>query len=540
MDRITRALRWLLRNASDVSFVALAMALTVWIASDAFGARVVTLSQGADYWEHSATLRELIEHPFAPQNPHLGSSAASPRFVPLFILVALIARALHWDALDAMGLVATLNTLLLCGGTFWFFRSYFRDARAALIALVVLFASWYDAWHFSNVYQLKIFFSTAPYPSTTALALSLFGFAFTLRMLRAKQVRFGLVGLSFFWALVAITHPLTALLGFSGAVLLALTEPGVAWKHRLKIAATVPLGLLLSFSWPYFSMRHVLVGGSHDQVEAISRSLAGANAEEQSGKLHQFYRSKGLLRALGAALLGVPISLYLLVRRQRLFIPLGVLAMGLPFVLNVFVPLPLGHRFILLAVFYLQVAVVWLLMKLMPAAPEAFRFANHRVVRWVSLAVVSVALFTMAWLNIDAALGRLDYSSRRMHGTEVSANIRYARRVAELAGPQSVILADAQTSWPIPTFGPKVLLILHNNPLVTDEGQRITHVAHFLNPATSDADRRETLAHFGVTHLVLKRNQARRIESFLSLTDGRSQLPGGYILYGIGPDLRKP
>jgi hypothetical protein len=127
-----------------------------------------------------------------------------------------------------------------------------------------------------------------------------------------------------------------------------------------------------------------------------------------------------------------------------------------------------------------------------------------------------------------------------MHGTEVSGNIRYARRVAELAGPQAVILADAQTSWPIPTFGPKVLLILHNNPLVTDEGERITHVAHFLNPSTSDADRRETLARFGVTHLVLKRNQARRIERFLSLTDGRSQLPGGYVLYGIGPALRKP
>ncbi|HET9930932.1 MAG TPA: hypothetical protein VFQ35_09605, partial [Polyangiaceae bacterium] len=190
MDRIKRVLAWMRRRAWDIAFVLLGLALVVWIADDAFGARVVTLSQGADYWEHSATMRELMDHPFSPRNPHLNSAESSPRFVPLFIVLALVARALHWDALNAMGLVATANTLLLVTGIFLFFRSYFRDARASLIGFVVAFGSWYDAWHFSNVYQLKILFSTAPYPSTTALGLSLLGFTFTLRVLRKGPGRF--------------------------------------------------------------------------------------------------------------------------------------------------------------------------------------------------------------------------------------------------------------------------------------------------------------------------------------------------------------
>ncbi|HET9931382.1 MAG TPA: hypothetical protein VFQ35_11865, partial [Polyangiaceae bacterium] len=144
----------------------------------------------------------------------------------------------------------------------------------------------------------------------------------------------------------------------------------------------------------------------------------------------------------------------------------------------------------------------------------------------------------LAKINIDAALGRLDYSARRMRGAEISANVRYAARAAEVAGPGAVILADAQTSWPIPTFGPKVLLIFHNNPLVTDEGERIVHVAHFLNPETNEADRRETIQKYGVTHLLLKRSQLRRVESFLPLTESRVQLPGGYWLYTLGPELR--
>ena len=40
MERIRRALRWLSRNACDVAFVVLAAALVVWVASDAFGARI--------------------------------------------------------------------------------------------------------------------------------------------------------------------------------------------------------------------------------------------------------------------------------------------------------------------------------------------------------------------------------------------------------------------------------------------------------------------------------------------------------------------
>ncbi|MFZ5893032.1 MAG: hypothetical protein ACOY0T_18375 [Myxococcota bacterium] len=539
MDRVRKILSWLARHAAEISFVVLGALLTAWIASDAFTSRVVTLSQGADYWEHSATLRALIDHPFSPQNPHFANAVPSPRFVPLFILAALVARGLNLGALDAMGIVATLNTLLLLAGIFAFFRCYFRDARASLVALVVMFASWYDAWHFSNVYQLKIFFSTAPYPSTSALGLSLLGFSLTLHILRGALPRAGVPLLSVCWAVVTITHPLTATLGFAGAVLLALTEPGVPWRLRLKVAASVPLGLLLSFAWPYFSMRRVLVGGSHDQVEGIARSLAGV-ADESGGKLHQFYRQRELLHTLGIAAAGVPICLYLLIRRQRLFIPLGALAMAFPFVVNAYVPLPLGHRFILLAIFYLQTAVVWLLMKLMPVAPDAWSFVNHRYVRWLSYALTSALLCFIAHLNIQAALGRLNYSARRLRGAEESPFVRYAQRVAELAGPNAIILSDAQSSWPIPTFGPKVLVLFHNNPLVTDDGERIIHVAHFLNPSASDYDRRETLGKYGVTHIVLKRNQARRIEPFLAQTAARVQLPAGYTLYVVPPELRVP
>lgn len=131
-----KALVWLrlklAQHWSELLFIALSLAIFVWVAEDAFTTRVVTVSQGTDYWEHSATLRALLDSPWHPKNPHLVSPASSPRFVPTFIFSALLAKVLQLDALGAMGIASALNMALLFAGIFWFFRSYFGDVRASL------------------------------------------------------------------------------------------------------------------------------------------------------------------------------------------------------------------------------------------------------------------------------------------------------------------------------------------------------------------------------------------------------------------------
>lgn len=532
-ERLRKAQAWLAASWSDVLFVLLGAGLFAWIADDAFGARVVTLSPGADYWEHSAALRALLDNPWHPSNSFLASPIPSPRYVPSFILAALIGRAFKLDALGAMGVVSCINLALLLTGIFWFFRSYFRDRRASLYGLVVMFASWYDAWHFSNVYQIKILFSTVSYPSTAALGLSLIGFSVTLRAVRstAERVEWGWLGAcAAVLALVMITHPLTAMLGFAGATLIAATDPGIPWRQRLRVGGAIALGGLLSFAWPYFPMAGVLRSGSHDEMSGVLPQLAGVS-EEATGRLHQFYRQKGLVNSLGLALLGAPIALYLIARRRHWFISLGALAMLLPFIVNLWVPLPLGHRFILLAVFFLQTAVVWLLLKATPGAPEAFTPITTGYRGYVSSALVGLVLAACALTNVDAARAHLAGAERRLRNGE-SPHVRQARWIADLTGPNAVVLADAKVSWTLPTFGTKVLLLFHPNPLLRDEGARQEAVGAFLSGATTDAEREETLRHYGVTHVLLNDRQQRRVGAFLSTRAQRKNL-GRLALYTL-------
>src|SRR3954451_7080762 len=90
---------WFRRHWARVLFVLIPLGIWGWVSWEAAYVRMVTWEAGADYWEHSATLHSLIENPWHPRHPHLATDAGSPRFGPQFVLIALIARGLHWDAI---------------------------------------------------------------------------------------------------------------------------------------------------------------------------------------------------------------------------------------------------------------------------------------------------------------------------------------------------------------------------------------------------------------------------------------------------------
>src|SRR5688572_6735294 len=132
MSVFSRTAEVLRRHLPDLLFGVLALGILAWVAWDAFEFRLVTFSPGADYWEHSAVFHALLEDPWSPKHPLIASSIGSARFGPHTVLVALIGRMVGLDALGAMALASVLNTVLSLFGIWWFFRLYFRDARASL------------------------------------------------------------------------------------------------------------------------------------------------------------------------------------------------------------------------------------------------------------------------------------------------------------------------------------------------------------------------------------------------------------------------
>jgi len=511
-------------------FVLCALVIWGWVSWEAVYVRLITWADGADYWEHSATLHALIENPWHPRHPHLAIDAGSPRFGPQFLLIALLARALHWDAIQAMTLSAVLNTLLFLCGIRLFFLSYFRHRLAPLYGLLVMFGGWWLGFNYSNVYALHVLFSVASYPSTTALGLTLLGLALVVRILRAevRRPRLSLLVLGVWAAAVFIVHPLTAMMSLSGALLLALAEPRASWRVRFQVGFAVVIGCGLSHFWPYFSPWVVLRGGHGHDANWAGESISQAADLHVKRKLHDFYHPLPLLKTLGASAITLLMLPYFLLRRARWFVGLGALSMLLPFVANAFVEIPLGHRFVLLAIVYLQIGLVWLLLQLTPGHPGTFRFLRRRALGVVGALLVTITLLVFCTHSVLVAQARFEHPR-----SQESPIIRNMRELAAATGPGAVVLATPRLSWQLPTFGPKVLVLFHDDPLVPDHTEREHWVKRFLGPA-SDDERRMILARYGVSHVLVQRDTGS-LSRFLASTS-TVRVVAGYRLYTLSPD----
>jgi hypothetical protein len=522
MSVFSRTAHALTRHLFDLLFGLVAVGILAWVSWDAFAFRLVTFSPGADYWEHSAVFRALLENPWRPSHPLIEASVGSPRFGPHTVLVALIGRAAGLDALGAMGVASVLNTVLFLFGIWWFFRLYFGDPRASLFGLVVFFCSWLDGPHFSNVYHLGIYFSVASYPSSTALGLTLILLGLTVLFLRSVRERKGLlVALTLLFADIYITHPLTATMALPSCVLLALTEPAVSPRRRLLVAGTALLGLVLTLLWPYYSALSMVVGGTAGRVKRVMA--------EGGQEVHLFYTTEMLVRIIGYALLSLPVLAWLTWRRRHLFIPLSAALMFVVFAVSAFVPIPLGHRYVLLAVPFLQMALVWLLLELSPQKATA---GGPYARRWVRIASASVVAVFLGYLAVQSSL------SARERFTRISPTLTprdsptvvTGRRVAEIAGPDAIVLASPLASWSLPTFGPKVVTLHHRNPLITDADERDAAMA-FFSGTTSEEQRLAILERFRVTHVLAPPVTSRSLARFFREHAHARDVPGKHTLY---------
>ncbi len=525
-----------LRCWPTILFWVLGTAVIMWIGHEAFTSRIVTQAPGADFWEHSAALRALIEDGPAPRAPMVDSDASSPRYMPHFVLIAFSGRLFDLDPLTAMALAATLNTALLVVGAWFFFLALFRDPRAPLYGLIVLLCSWYDGWNYSNVYQLRQLFSVASYPSTAAVGLSMIALALGIWATRpGPRVRpLLLVGMALLVAYILPTHPLTALMPLTGIFLLAVSAPGITWRRRGLVLAALLAGALLSLLWPYFSVLEVVLGtGDGGDTWIRSAALAG---EIHPHYLHDFYDAGGILRTLGLATLGVFAITCFLFMRRHLFIALSAVILAVPFVANAFVNVPLGHRFILLSLFFLQVGLVWLLLRITPGFHERRRRGVPS--RWwrpvLAWCVITVVLGSMVVHNFRRANARLQREVRKSTPAERTAVVETARRVADLAGPGAVILGERDVTWPLPTFGVRIVAHLNINPLVPDRQRRIDDVAAFFGGILTGKEGLDIIDRYRVTHVITPRDAP---DSLLKLFDARAvradPLPHDLVLHTL-------
>jgi len=517
---------------------------------DSVAYRLVTYALYADYWEHSAALTEWLRNLSAPANPHVATAESSARFIPPYFVLATIGGPLGLDALDLMAASAMLNYLLVAVGIFLFAGIYFRNPWAPGVLFVVLLAGWGIPWIWANLYELRSLFMTASYPATFVFGLALISFWLTLAFMRGLVGFFtGISGLLLLSALMFVSHPLTGVFAIAGGCLLALTESDAAVSLRVLILLVLPGGALLAAAWPFFPVWDVILASSATPDDRTWQAFGGIDAmleRARSGAwYHMFFAPQQFLVALGPALLGIPLALWLLLRWRFLFIPLGALLMAAPLLLNVFYQVALAHRFLLYVVFFLHLAIVWGILELFDRWSEQRRSGRPGSALLVGVSVTRVLVVVFAALHVGLLAG--DYRGIHLNNGLKVVDKRAAlplgydvpRLYTELTAglpEDAVVIGDRWLTWPLPTFRGKAVALPpdHENSLVADQFERVAAVEGFLAANTAADERRGIAQRYQATHVIVNlRTSEPAFASWLDENAALLNTAGWYRMYEL-------
>ena len=455
-------------------------------------------SWGADAWEHHRAVLALTRDLWNPANPTYATPEASIRYSPYSVALALLCRTTGLDAYHALSVAAVFNTGLLLAGLLFLLRTY-HAVDAAFCVLVVMVGLYGTVPGYANSYALADLPWHQVNPSALVFALGLFMWA-SLRCDADQPHNWLLLSLlSVAGAIGMLSHPHTGVFVFLGLLCVAATAPA-KWRGRLilRVSAVAAATLLLCLAWPWFSF------------------LQAVRSNQDSGYwFNAFILKIAMLEWCGPALLLWPLLLSLRGRplvRFCLFgaavcYGLGLLAfvtrssvlarMPLPALFLLHVPIGLyihEHRL-------LQPAT-WRGM-LRDLASMDLRVSAPAYARLLVLVLLAFCLVPqMARIPQDPLLARA-YVAPRLGKADKQLELRSVfARFLQPVGERDVVLSDAITAWPIPSFHGRIVAGLHYEAFTPDQPQRDRDVRAFFE-TRSEPIRQDVLDRYHVRWILL-------------------------------------
>ena len=474
---------------------------------------------GIDIWEHAAAARELGAHPLHPHHPLLSNVNLPHQFFNPYLLgVGLISRVTGLSVVTALNLAGLGNVVLLVVGLRQFTRRVAPRRHVDFYALLFIVFLWGpSAWFFSGFLHFNVIAVAAPYPSTFSKGLVFFALLAYINYIEGGRFRW-LAVCGVMLSVVLLTHPVDASFLGIGLTALAISYPigqretelpgpetdsptMFTWARlfaaqrvdrMIALVIVVFGGYLLATRWPYFSLHALLFGSA---VESYRRAIASAD--------HDMY-VQAYSRAF-PMLLVVPFALRRL--RHLLRDPLALMFFG------AMAGYAYGWRTKnwsygrLISSAHVMGAII--LADERASAGEAAAVAGEAgrpLMRWAQITTVAIVLLGM--YNVRDGFEALP------HGLVAHAPYKLVHSDLDLTlisdfdflaarhKTYPVVISDVYTSMEVPTFGSKVIAYARAQAFV-DVRERAADQNRFYDPQTSAATRREIVAKYGATLLIV-------------------------------------
>jgi hypothetical protein len=468
------------------AYMAAAALLVAVVAVVNLTAPTATAFPESDAWAHVAALNEWTSNIGDPGHPHLAVNTPSVRYIPPFLPLAALSAAAGWSALTAFAISAIVAVTLLTAVLYGFYRMMFPQwPWAPLLGLGLTVFGWGLASPWSGLFELRSLVGVAGYPSAWGVVA---GLAMVLAAARAAETRnpWWLIATALLSAIALLSHLAAAAFAYSVAVVVAVDR---SWRSFIAPGVAAIAGIAAAFAWPFFSMADVVT----------HRVLF----EEMPRLADQFYSPLPVLAMVAPALVGI-YALSTLPAGRRFALMLGGVAMAAVWIINIWVSVPLGDRFLLFSLFYLHLAIVAWLMPLLQRTDADDRLAV--VLRAIAAALIVGHVFLLA----------VDFGGRRITVSGISelpnsgqtGIVNQMEDIATAVPDDAIVMADDLTGFVLPAFSGKVAATRRDTFGVDDAEIRVADAGEFFAAATSRQRRADLLDAYGATLILFAPEKA--------------------------------
>lgn len=432
-----------------------------------------------DFWEHSAVVRELATHILQPQHPQLLLDAPHAFYSPYAVLVALLARLFHVDAITALSVMGLINLFLLFIGLRLFSAPVdvkCGSAVAFYALLFTLFCWGAHPWEYSGFFHIGVLGYVLPYPSTFATALTLIALGLYQRRIELRQP-FWLVLVFPIVGIVLISHPITYVVLAAGLFSQVFAEKGSALPQVVFTGSLLALAFVAAMFWPYFPLYQLL---AHESP-----------AYHIQNKTMYF----GVVSRIWPSLFALPVVVARVRSNWRhpwnsfLAIMLVIYAFG-----------AISGKYA-----YGRVISFVVLMLHLAMAERLSKYESQITPlgwTWRRLAVPVGVVCCVLFLSLTPLLHALSRSFSVRPPTY--ADYQFLRR---FLGQYDTVLTDVNSGWIVPTFGGKVVAVPSSHPLayISDQNLRAADITRFFDADATFTERTQIIHKYKANYLLLNK-----------------------------------
>lgn len=462
-----------------------------------------------DFWDHSAAVSALMRDLVHPRHAQLAIDQPYVFFTPYSLMVACAARLLGLSSIEALALFGLFNGALLVVGLRHYLRAMgSEDGQGVLFygILLILFLWGAGRWDYSGFFHAGILKFVLPYPSAFASGLALLGLALN-RSAGAPVINLRRLVVLATLAIVMLTHPVAFVFMVAGLFADAVTRSRHRGEAILVTLILVFASVAISLLWPYYPF--------------VQLSLGAANIYHASnGAMYH-----NILGATWPAIVLLPFAGHLLTdARNRTMVLTAVLLLGLYATAWVFQKYSYGR-----VVGYVML-IAQLVIAQRIAQWDRVLFAQPAVRRY-GLPLIVVALCLVGMGGIQSTVTRaLTAANSLLKGRPVLHRMTFGHLefIRDKIEPGSVVLANLDTSWIIPTFGAKVVALLHPHAFIDDLDRRGQDLAVFFSSQAPRALRERTIERYGVRYILLSKT---RDPAWKEISDQFASGQGARVVY---------